>query len=181
VWGRATELCSVCRRYPHIYLFEYQNMRNDKFKELREEHQETSRRAAGRAAAAAPVRCRHARLTYSTSRRFCMGSTKVLQVALGRSAADEYGANLSQLSGRIIGNVGLFFTTLQRDEVCLGAHCTCASVHTVVVRGATGRSKSNRRRGACRLSEYSTALRLWTMPARARARQRHLSCRRARS
>jgi len=155
VWGRATELCSVCRRYPHIYLFEYQNMRNDMFKELREEHQETSRRAAGRAAAAAPVRCRHARLTHSTSRRFCMGSTKVLQVALGRSAADEYGANLSQLSGRIIGNVGLFFTMLQRDEVCLGAHC--------------------------RLTEYLTALRLWTMPARARARRRRLSCRRARS
>ena len=48
-----------------------------------------------------------------------MGSTGVLQVALGRTAADEYGANLSELSRRIVGNVGLFFTKLPREEVGL--------------------------------------------------------------
>lgn len=61
------------------------------------------------------------------SYRFCMGSTGVLQVALGRSAADEYGANLSELSRRIVGNVGLFFTKLPREEVMtrslLRQHC----------------------------------------------------------
>jgi len=51
--------------------------------------------------------------------RFCMGSNKVLQVALGRSGADEYGANLSKLSERIVGSVGLFFTKLPREEVGL--------------------------------------------------------------
>ncbi|KAK9842227.1 hypothetical protein WJX81_001488 [Elliptochloris bilobata] len=78
-------------QYPTIYLFEYQNMRNDKFKELREELQETS--------------------------RFLMGSNGLLQVALGRSAADEYGTNLSELSRRIDGSVGLFYTKLPREEV----------------------------------------------------------------
>ena len=61
-----------------------------------------------------------------------MGSTGVLQVALGRSAADEYGANLSELSRRIVGNVGLFFTKLPREEVGLPRfmrqHCGCKRV-----------------------------------------------------
>ena len=34
----------VCR-YPYVYLFKYQNMRNDKFKELREQVQENSKYA----------------------------------------------------------------------------------------------------------------------------------------
>ncbi len=59
--------------------------------------------------------------------RFCMGSTRVLQVAMGRTEADEYKANLSQLTERVRGNVGLFFTKLPRHEargMCT-LHCCC--------------------------------------------------------
>lgn len=46
-----------------------------------------------------------------------MGSTKLLQVALGRTEADEYRTNLHQLSERVKGQVGLLFTKLPREEV----------------------------------------------------------------
>ena len=45
-----------------------------------------------------------------------MGNTRVLQVAMGRTEADEYKANLSQLTERVRGNVGLFFTKLPWHE-----------------------------------------------------------------
>lgn len=50
-------------------------------------------------------------------RRFCMGSNKVLRVALGHDAADEYRDNLSQLAERIRGATGLLFTSLPRERV----------------------------------------------------------------
>ena len=46
-----------------------------------------------------------------------MGSNKVLQVALGRDASDEYKQNISELSNRIRGRIGLFFTRLSQPEV----------------------------------------------------------------
>ena len=49
--------------------------------------------------------------------RFCMGSNKVLQVALGRDASDEYKQNISELSNKIRGRIGLFFTKLPKAEV----------------------------------------------------------------
>lgn len=81
----------LLEEYPHVYLFGYQNMRNDKFKELREQVQ--------------------------THSRFLLGSNKVLKVALGKSEKDEHKANLHLLSERIAGKVGLFFTTLPREQV----------------------------------------------------------------
>lgn len=77
--------------YPSVYLFQYQNMRNDKFKELRQQVQATG--------------------------RFCMGSNKVLKVALGKSQHDEQKLNLHLVSDRIKGDVGLFFTMLPRQAV----------------------------------------------------------------
>ena len=49
--------------------------------------------------------------------RFCMGSNKVLKVALGREESDEYKQNISELSNRIRGKIGLFFTKLPQQEV----------------------------------------------------------------
>lgn len=47
-----------------------------------------------------------------------LGSNKVLQVALGKTEADELRGDLHRLSERIAGHAGLFFTSLLHDEVC---------------------------------------------------------------
>ena len=49
--------------------------------------------------------------------RFVMGSNKVLRVALGHGAEDEYKKGLSALAEDISGSIGLFFTRLPQDEV----------------------------------------------------------------
>ncbi|GFR42221.1 hypothetical protein Agub_g3114 [Astrephomene gubernaculifera] len=77
--------------YPAVYLFKHYNMRNESFKQLRDDLKDSS--------------------------RFVLGSTALMTVALGRSEADEYKAGLSQLSEHIKGTVGLFFTKLSHEEV----------------------------------------------------------------
>ncbi|GLC45004.1 hypothetical protein PLESTB_001744600 [Pleodorina starrii] len=77
--------------YPTVYVFKHYNMRTERFKQLREELQDSS--------------------------RFVLGSTSLMQVALGRSEADEYKQGLSGLSELIKGTVGLLFTKLPHEEV----------------------------------------------------------------
>lgn len=87
-------------RYPSVLLFRYHNMRNELFKELREELKDSS--------------------------RFVMGSNKMLQVALGKTPADELRTNLSLLSARLSGHVGLMFTRLNKDEARVRTALRCA-------------------------------------------------------
>ena len=72
-----------------------------------------------------------------------MGSNKVLQVALGREESDEYKQNISELSNRIRGKIGLFFTKLPQSEVHASAHhayhgpeCICSSKLSTLNHGA---------------------------------------------
>ncbi|KAJ6727709.1 RIBOSOME ASSEMBLY FACTOR MRT4 [Salix koriyanagi] len=78
-------------KYNSIYVFSFENMRNLKFKEFREQHKLTS--------------------------RFFLGSNKVMQVSLGRSDADEIRPGLHKVSKLLRGDSGLFLTNLSREEV----------------------------------------------------------------
>ncbi|XVF68101.1 hypothetical protein PTKIN_Ptkin10aG0176100 [Pterospermum kingtungense] len=81
----------AAENYNSIYVFSFENMRNLKFKEFREKLKPTS--------------------------RFFLGSNKVMQVALGRSASDEIGPGLHKVSKLLRGDAGLFLTNMPREEV----------------------------------------------------------------
>ncbi|KAF9596504.1 hypothetical protein IFM89_012235 [Coptis chinensis] len=93
--GHKEEIVNTIRQaienYNSIYVFTYENMRNLKFKEFREQLKSTS--------------------------RFFLGSNKVMQVSLGRSDSDEIRPGLYKVSKLLRGNSGLFFTNLPKEEV----------------------------------------------------------------
>ncbi|KAJ7946654.1 Ribosome assembly factor mrt4 [Quillaja saponaria] len=74
-----------------VYVFSFENMRNLKFKEFREKLKSTS--------------------------RFFLGSNKVMQVCLGRSADDEIRPGLHKVSKLLRGDAGLLCTNLPKEEV----------------------------------------------------------------
>ncbi|KAJ4970657.1 hypothetical protein NE237_003756 [Protea cynaroides] len=77
--------------YSSIYVFSFENMRNLKFKEFREQLKNTS--------------------------RFFLGSNKVMQVSLGRSVADEIRPGIHKVSKLLRGDTGLYLTNLPKEEV----------------------------------------------------------------
>ncbi|XP_031267698.1 mRNA turnover protein 4 homolog [Pistacia vera] len=77
--------------YNSIYVFSFENMRNLKFKEFRDQLKPTS--------------------------RFFLGSNKVMQVALGRSVADEIRPGLYKVSKLLRGDNGLFLTNMSKKSL----------------------------------------------------------------
>jgi len=76
--------------YSTIYVFSVENMRTQKFKQIREK--------------------------LRTS-RFFMGKNKVMSIGLGKTAETEYKENLHKVTSYLSGNVGLMFTNESRDTI----------------------------------------------------------------
>ncbi|KAF1957998.1 mRNA turnover protein 4 [Byssothecium circinans] len=76
--------------YQYIFVFAVENMRNSYLKGVRAE--------------------------FSDCRMF-FGKTKVMAKALGQTDADEHLKNLSRLSKHLVGNVGLFFTNREPQDI----------------------------------------------------------------
>lgn len=88
--GLVAQCRAAADAYPSLWLFRHDNARNDRLKALRD--------------AAAP------------DSRFVMGSTRLLQVALGRGEADEYRPGYSRLTPMLKGQAGLLFTRLSKED-----------------------------------------------------------------
>ena len=77
-------------QYSNIYVFTYDNMRANLFKDVRIHFRES---------------------------RIYMGKNSITQLALGRDSSDEYKNNLSLISKSMEGNVGIMFTDRSKEDV----------------------------------------------------------------
>ncbi|XP_055920355.1 mRNA turnover protein 4 homolog [Eupeodes corollae] len=78
-------------KYPNIFLFSVQNMRNNILKELRNEWKQNS--------------------------RFIFGKNRIMQIGLGRTKAEEIQPELHKVSRKLLGQCGLLFTEKSKEEV----------------------------------------------------------------
>jgi mRNA turnover protein 4 len=85
-----TDVREAIDSHNSMYLFSFDNMRSNKFKDVR--------------------------VAFRDSKIF-MGKNKLLQLACGRSVEDEYAENLKSVSKLISGSVGLMMTSRSRKEV----------------------------------------------------------------
>lgn len=87
-----------------VYLFSYENMRSNHFKDVRLHFRgdgKNNNKENGNA----------------TGGRIFLGKNKLLQIALGRSPADEYSDNLHKLSKILSGSVGVLCTNQNAKDV----------------------------------------------------------------
>ena len=98
-----------------IYLFSYENMRSTHFKDVRC-HFRTSSKKKNAAASSATMNDDDDDDDGGGGRLF-LGKNRLLQIALGRTAADEYSDNVSRMSTHITGSVGILCTSMSRAAV----------------------------------------------------------------
>lgn len=84
------EVRDCCDKYTNIFVYDVANMRNNRIKEMRALWEDS---------------------------RFFYGKNRVMQLALGRTEAEEYRDGLCSLAERLKGNVGLLFTNKAAEEV----------------------------------------------------------------
>lgn len=92
-----SEIRDAIDAHSSLYLFSFENMRSNKFKDVR-------------------MHFRDADMEGNMSRIF-LGKNKLMQVALGRGPEDEHSENLSRVSKLTTGSVGLLVTSRGREDV----------------------------------------------------------------
>ena len=100
-----------------IYLFSYENMRSTHFKDVRCHFRTSSKKNANAASSATMNDDGDDNDDDGGGGRLFLGKNKLLQIALGRTAADEYSDNVSRISSHITGSVGILCTSMSRAAV----------------------------------------------------------------
>ena len=96
-----------------VYLFSYENLRSNHFKDVRLHFRGDSKQAGG---------------------RLFLGKNKLLQIALGRSPADEYADGLHRVSKALSGSVGVLCT--DRDAAAVEEYFARLAVEDFARAGA---------------------------------------------
>lgn len=86
--------------HKHVFLFSFENMRSNKFKDIRLHF----RPGPGSMEDGPPT-------------RIFLGKNKLMQVALGKTPEDEYADNLRHVSSKIVESVGLLCTSRSKEDV----------------------------------------------------------------
>mmetsp|Transcript_36563 Transcript_36563/g.53678 ORF Transcript_36563/g.53678 Transcript_36563/m.53678 type:complete len:242 (-) Transcript_36563:285-1010(-) len=95
-----------------LYLFSYENMRSNKFKNIRMDFRRGDNTSGG-----GGEDMDEDDVKDTNSSRIFLGKNKLLQIALGKTPEDEYADNLRQVSKLISGSVGLLLTNRSPKEV----------------------------------------------------------------
>ena len=92
------EVRDAIDNHERLYLFSYENMRSNKFKDIRMHF-----RSNGDA--------------MDIPSKIMLGKNKLIQIALGKTPEEEYSDNLRHVSKEISESVGLLFTSRPKSEV----------------------------------------------------------------
>ncbi|KAG7360255.1 ribosomal protein L10 [Nitzschia inconspicua] len=92
------EVRDAIDNHNHVFLFSFENMRSNKFKDIRMHFRPTS-------------------MDDGPPTRIFLGKNKLMQIALGKTPEDEYSDNLRHVSSKISESVGLLCTSRSKEEV----------------------------------------------------------------
>jgi mRNA turnover protein 4 len=104
--------------HDHLFLFSYENMRSNKFKDIRMHFRPTTATTDdNNKMMDEGVDDDDDDTKVVVPSRVMLGKNKLLQIALGKTPEDEYADNLRHVSKHISASVGLLFTSKPKDEV----------------------------------------------------------------
>jgi len=107
--------------HEHLFLFSYENMRSNKFKDIRMHFRPTTvdSSSSNNSDDEEAMSDENGNLASKevVPSKIVLGKNKLLKISLGKTPEDEYADNLRHVSKHISASVGLLFTSKPKEEV----------------------------------------------------------------